>query len=415
MGKLDHIPELTGLDTYFAWKHKVTYALGIDDQWCHVTETVDPDDIFGSTSFKPIAVDPLNPTAAETMAIHEWLINDLKAKAIITCWLSVTVQHLISTSHKVTACDTCKILEDHFGHIVMGSQYVVSQHSVLHERLLHMWMIYTDAEAVFQLLWRLPWLGSWLQFKALLTITLSTATPIEPTPAAGNVPVVVTPSAFDICITHISAKAAWMIDKQILSEGGQPGSEYVNAVTSSSSSSKNINSITGLHKHCHNPDDIFYTMVRCNKGDHDHAHCYTKGGGMEGQAPWMKGKKKEKEKETTIATVITPPASTSTTLPLVIAVFASTEAAADSYFTNLSCASIAEIVEDRPNMPPNPDTAVLSCLIAAGFNTILDSGTTMTLICNHSYFWSYSTADIVTVCTANYGSIAMLSIGGARH
>ncbi|KAG2159091.1 uncharacterized protein EDB93DRAFT_1076042 [Suillus bovinus] len=127
MGKLDHILELTGLDTYFAWKREVTYALGIEDQWCHVTDTVDPDDVLGSASYKPVPADPLQPTAAETTAIREWLINDLKAKAIITCRLSISVQQLISTSHKVSVCDAWKTLEDHFGHMDMGSQHVIRQ------------------------------------------------------------------------------------------------------------------------------------------------------------------------------------------------------------------------------------------------------------------------------------------------
>jgi hypothetical protein len=84
MGKFDHIPELTGLDTYFPWKHEVTYSLGMEDLWCHVTNVVDPDDILGNASYKPAFLDPLQPTAAETAALQEWLVTDLKAKAIIT-------------------------------------------------------------------------------------------------------------------------------------------------------------------------------------------------------------------------------------------------------------------------------------------------------------------------------------------
>ncbi|KAG1820224.1 uncharacterized protein BJ212DRAFT_1214971, partial [Suillus subaureus] len=63
----------------------------------------------------------------ETRSICEWLITDLKAKAIITCRLSVSVQQLISTSHKVTACDAWKTLEDHFSWMDMGSQHIVWQ------------------------------------------------------------------------------------------------------------------------------------------------------------------------------------------------------------------------------------------------------------------------------------------------
>ncbi|KAG2067623.1 hypothetical protein BDR04DRAFT_1026876, partial [Suillus decipiens] len=143
-------------------------------------DAVDPDDILGSALYKPIAAILAAPTTDETTAIHAWLINDLKEKAIITCCLSVTVQQLMSMSHKVTAHDAWKTLEDHFGWIDMGLQHVVQQslytlqmkdaadvsnyigqHSVLRECLLHMGVVYTDVEAVFQLLWGLPCSGTW--------------------------------------------------------------------------------------------------------------------------------------------------------------------------------------------------------------------------------------------------------------
>ncbi|KAG2144564.1 hypothetical protein DEU56DRAFT_692031, partial [Suillus clintonianus] len=131
------------------------------------------------------------------------------------------------------------------------------------------------------------------------------------------------------------------------------------------------------------------TTVGCSKGDHDHAHCYAKGGGMEGQAPWQKGKKRD---TAALAITIPPvPAAPLVTSPAssTIAAFAGTHTAVTSFLADLSCASITE----------------LSCLVAAGFNTILDSGTTTTLIQDCSYFWSYSTADAVTVRTANHGSL----------
>jgi hypothetical protein len=227
----------------------VTYVLGIEDIWCHVTDIINPEDVLGSASFKPVLADPLLPTAAETTVIHEWLINDLKAKAIITHRLSISVQQLISTSHKVSACDAWKTLEDHFSRTDMGSQHVirqnlyalqmkdtmdasnyVGQHSVLREWLLRMGAVYMDTEAVFQLLCGLPRSGSWPQFKALLTITLPMMTPSTMTTApaaattapagAAAVPPPIIPSAFNICMSHISAEAAHVIDERILTGGG---------------------------------------------------------------------------------------------------------------------------------------------------------------------------------------------------
>jgi hypothetical protein len=108
---------------------------------------------------------------------------------------------------------------------------------------------------------------------------------------------------------------------------------------------------------------------------------------MEGQAPWMKGKKKEKEM--TVAAITAPSAPTPPST--IITAFAGTDTV-DTFFVDLSCASLVEV----PDLPPT-ESAVLSCLIAAGFNTILDLGTMTTLIHDRSYFWSYSTAEAVTV------------------
>ncbi|KIK32538.1 hypothetical protein CY34DRAFT_101263, partial [Suillus luteus UH-Slu-Lm8-n1] len=132
-----------------------------------------------------------------------------------------------------------------------------------------------------------------------------------------------------------------------------------------------------------------------------------------------------KKKETVAAAVkapapaVPPPAAPATT----IAAFAGCQPP-DTFLADLSCASIVEIpdVDTEPLSPVN--AAVLSCLVAAGFNTILDSGTTTTLIQDRSYFWTYSTADIVTVKTANHGSlntsgrgdcVAILTIANRKH
>jgi hypothetical protein len=137
----------------------------------------------------------------------------------------------------------------------------------------------------------------------------------------------------------------------------------------------------------------------------------------------MKGKKKDKEKESAAVAITSPasaPAPVTHPPSTVIAALSGTEAAAESYLMDLSCASIIEV----PNTPCHMETAVLSCIITAGFNTILNSGTTTTLVQDCSYFWSYSTADAITVCTMNHSSlstsghgdcVAMLMIGGNKH
>ncbi|KAG0699290.1 hypothetical protein DFH29DRAFT_1002073 [Suillus ampliporus] len=189
----------------------------------------------------------------------------------------------------------------------------VGQHAVLRECLLHMGVTCSDEEAVFQLLCGLPRLGTWPQFKALIMVTSSPSSLVL---------------TFNKCVAQISAEAVHIIDEHSLNS--KPGSEYANAVTTpAQSSSNNVNLITGLHKHCHNPEGVFYTTVGCCKGDHDHAHCYVKGGGIEGQAPWQKHKKKE----TAAAAVAAPaPAPVPPSASDMIAAFAGTGAAPETFF-----------------------------------------------------------------------------------
>ncbi|KAG1858797.1 hypothetical protein DFJ58DRAFT_840380 [Suillus subalutaceus] len=165
------------------------------------------------------------------------------------------------------------------------------------------------------------------------------------------------------------------------------GSEYANTTTTSTTNS--VNAITGLRKHRHNPDGIFCTTPGCNKGDHDYTHCYGKGGGIEGQAPWMRNKKKDNTKAvaaaaTTAAT--TPAVPSAPSVPVIAAAIADLT----SLMHDLSFASVTEI----------PD---VTCATNLPFSTILNSGTTVTLVKDHRFFHTYSTEEPVDVLTANHG------------
>ncbi|KAG1727463.1 uncharacterized protein EDB91DRAFT_1253883 [Suillus paluster] len=365
--------------------------------------TVDPDDLLGNTSFKPILADPLLPTISEMKATCDRLINDLKAKSIITHCLSASVKQLISTSHKLTACDSWQTLADHF-----GWDLNMLFHCVLHECLLHMGAVYTDAEA----------------FKALVTLALPMHAPVvtatispsaSASATAGSSSTVGSSFSFPPHLPLMPVLPVFWLKLLVF---------LMNMLLLVVHLAWSMRTL--LHKHHHNPEGVFCTTVGCNKGDHDHAHCYMKGGGMEGQAPWMKGKKKKKE--TATAVVIPLPIPTPAALPpsTAISAFAGTQHAADSFLADLSCASIIEVPNagSGADMFPTMDTTVLSCIITAGFNAILDLRTMTTLIQDHSYFWSYSTADAVTVCTVNHGSlstsghgdcVAILLIGDNRH
>lgn len=105
---------------------------------------------------------------------------------------------------------------------------------------------------------------------------------------------------------------------------------------------------------------------------------------MEGQVPWMRNKKKEKE----TAAAVTAAPVVPTPAPVIAAVVAPATLA--SLYDDMSFASIAEVSDD------------VSCVALLPFSTILDSGTTVTLVKDQRFFHTYSTKESVPIHTANH-------------
>jgi len=370
MGKYDHIPELLGMENYVGWSTKMQYALACEDLWCHINTTVNPADLLGTPSFIPAPVDPNNVTAAEMATMREWLLEDIKAKDLITRHLSPSVGALVLHAHTVSARKAWQTLAEHFNRTDTSVQYqlrqrldalrmkdsadatnYVGQHAVLRERLHDSGAPLRDSEAIYSLLIGLPHTPIWQQFKSMLEQRMHdeimTATPARPSTFMA-----------DSCVSRIMAEAARHVHAHAV-HSARPGSEYANAATTSNSSASNVNSITGLHKHKHNPEGVFCTTPGCNKGDHDHAHCYGKGGGMEGQVPWMRNKKTN----TAVAAAATPAPMVPVPVPPTPAIAAAvTQATLSSLYEDVSFAALTEITDN------------IAFAISLPFSTILDSG-----------------------------------------
>ena len=392
MGKFDHIPELLGSENYVGWSTKMQYALACEDLWCHINDKSDPEDLLGEPSLIPVAVDPKAPTDVEKAAMRAWLLLDMKAKDLVTRRLSTSVGALIPRAHTTTARKAWQILREHFNRTDISAQYqirqqlqnlrmkdsadasrYVGQHAMLRDRLIDTGAPYGDADAIFNLLMGLPSASLWQQFKSQLEQRMhddlsSPSTASSPT------------FTFESCMSRIAAEASRHVHVQQI-QSCRPGSEYANAVVPSTVGSGSTNPITGLRKWRHNPQGVFCTTPGCNKGDHDHEHCYSKGGGMEGQAPWMRNKKKDVPAVATIALTPVPP----TVSPSDVA----------SLLDDMSFASITEL--------PDTSSAEVACVLPHSFSTILDSGVTVTLVKDRRFFHTYSTTDVVRVCTANHG------------
>jgi hypothetical protein len=397
MGKYDHIPELAGAENYIPWETQVQLVLTNDDLWCHVTDKVDPSDILGTASYLPVAADVAKPTDAESTAIRAWLIADSKAKTIILCKLAPAIHLLIPRTTVVTAREAWTILRNHFHRNDVSSQYVirrriqslrmkdaldasnyVGQHISCRDRLISMGAAYSDEESVFNLL-----------------TGLNSGAPVSASVQTSSL-------TFESCTARIMAEATCLLNTHSIVSG--PGSEYAAAATSTTE--LNINSITGLRKHKNNPQGVFCLTPGCGRGNHDKEHCFREGGGMAGQAPWQQ--KKKKENELTAAAAPAPPPEQPFGQMTALAAPFVPPTASESLRYDLSCSLV------------DMSTQALHHTLT----TILDSGTTSTLVLDRRMFWSYSSQDPVIVKTANHSSlptlgrgdcVAWLTLGGTRH
>lgn len=150
----------------------------------------------------------------------------------------------------------------------------IAQHAVFCEHLLDVGAPWGETDAIYHMLMGLPHMPIWQQSISLLKQCMHNESMASAYATATN-PIVHT-FTFESCVSCITSKAARHIVIQH-THSSCPSSEYANAATTSTVSG--TNTITGLHMHKHNPQGIFCTMPGCNKGNHDHTHCYGKGGG----------------------------------------------------------------------------------------------------------------------------------------
>ncbi|KAG2037727.1 hypothetical protein BDR03DRAFT_1010556 [Suillus americanus] len=238
---------------------------------------------------------------------------------------------------------------------------------------------YSDEEAVFNVLTGLPLSSVWQLFHTQLEQCMHdsfSATVISSALTGSGNPITASfqmnALMFKSCMACITAEASRMVNIHSASVSG-PGSKYANSASTASAS--NVNSITRLRKHKNNFQGIFCLTTRCGHRDHDKEHCYHEGGGMAGQAPWQQKKKKE-----TAAVASSTPPVPSTSMP----VPAPTIAALATHTCDLSCASIKELPDEAS------DNDILA--IAHALSTILDSGTTSTLIIHSTPFRTCSSS-----------------------
>lgn len=181
MGKLNHIIELTGADTYSSWRRSVKLALAGEGLWNHCSVGTDPNNFAEYASALPVAATPAQPTADELKNMKEWTKEDAQAKAIIGRKLSPVVQNILDES--LSAHEQWDVLAQCFSRLDITSQFELRS-QLFSERLkdaedapcylgvlengrrrfAEMGVVFTDEEAIFMLLNGLPNSPQWIVF-----------------------------------------------------------------------------------------------------------------------------------------------------------------------------------------------------------------------------------------------------------
>ena len=189
----------------------------------------------------------------------------------------------------------------------------------------------------------------------------------------------IVPAAPDTLLLHIINRL--VVECQHI-ESSKPagksgaGSEYCNHTESASSV---------IHRHEKNLEGVLCS--NCGKKSHDAAHCFAKGGGMEGQGSKQKGKAKVK---TELGALASGSPSESSSAP------SSAPPASSTYIGDLSC-SMMEVEE--------PSAEVFAGLLSSSgcSASILNSETSSHLFKDRNVFWTYEATQARLMRTASHG------------
>ena len=183
-------------------------------------------------------------------------------------------------------------------------------------RFIEMGIDYSEYDMVHSIIRGLPTTGSWSHFSMLVTQNTQDFIDTQSHAVVKAAP----DTLLDRIISRLVIECQRIEASKPAGKSG-PNSEYCNHAGGSGD--------TGvIHKHEKNPDGVICS--NCGKRSHDAAHCYAKGGGMEGQGPKSKAKKAKAElAAAAVTTTTTPPAPDPGPPP--------------AYAGDLSCAALDEL------------------------------------------------------------------------
>lgn len=356
--KLDHIELLAGPSNYDAWRRGISQVLQGEGYWGHVEGDAN---VFSAFPIEPApAVPTAASTADEITQYRDWWKADSKARTIIERRITPVILSLLPQGVEVTARSVWETLKGLYSRRDVMSQFelrdrlanaklrdhrdldrYIGEFKTGRLRLIEMGLTYSEYDMVHSIIRGLPTTGSWPHFAML--VTQNTQDFID---SQSHAAVPAAPNTLLTCVINRLVVECQRIDSSKTAGKSGAGSEYCNHAGPASGV---------IHKHKKNPEGVLCT--NCGKKSHDAAHCFAKGGGMEGQGPKAKGKAKAKPELAAIAST----SSTSSTPP----------PAPTTYIGDLSCA-LTDILNSSGRLA-----------------SILDSGTSSHLLKDRDVFWTY--------------------------
>ena len=382
--KLDHIELLTGPSNFETWKRGIGQVLQGEGYWGHVEGD---NDIYSAF---PIEPQPAAPTALSTPAqvteFREWWKADSKARTIVERRITPVTLALLPQGVTVTARSVWNTLKTLYGRKDVMSQFelrdrlanaklkdhrdldrYIGEFKTGRLRFIEMGIDYSEYDMVHSIIRGLPTTGSWSHFSMLVTQNTQDFIDTQSHAVVKAAP----DTLLDRIVSRLVIECQRIEASKPAGKSG-PNSEYCNLAGGSSEAGH-------IHKHEKNPDGV--VCSNCGRKSHDAAHCYAKGGGMEGQGPKSKAKKAKAELAASAVTPTTTPSAPDSGPP-------------PAYAGDLSCATFDETSVDE----------VVALLAAAGSPTnCLDSGTSSHLFKDRNVFWTYNITQARAMRTANHG------------
>ena len=268
MGKYDHICELPGAETYPQWKCQITLALKGEHLWPYCSSGADPSSLIDLASTISTPANKKTIISTKTEKILNWLTRDTPAKAIIDWKVSSIVASQVDKD--LMAWEQWNILAQWYSRNDLLLQYELQAQrnskklkeadnapcylgtfkNTCHH-FVQMGVIYSNDEAVFDLLQGLLDIIKWQIFREIMLTKLNTSHSSSTTS---------TPSPKKLSFNEVAKsfieKASAIISKWKLAG---PGSEYVNVATAPTiHASAKMNSAMDIKMHRNNSD-----RVRC--------------------------------------------------------------------------------------------------------------------------------------------------------